>query len=101
MNQKSLHILVSGRVQGVFFRKHTEAMALEMGVVGWVRNLSDGRVEVLVTLAQDQVEEFKSRVQQGSPVSQVDRIEVEEVHLQSEFKEFQITRDGDGPWLKQ
>ncbi|MBW1933376.1 MAG: acylphosphatase, partial [Deltaproteobacteria bacterium] len=42
------HIFVSGRVQGVFFRDHTQRWASSLHLRGWVRNLRDGRVEVLV-----------------------------------------------------
>ena len=45
---KRVHCLVSGRVQGVFFRGATQARMRELGVRGWVRNLADGRVEALV-----------------------------------------------------
>ena len=43
-----LHAFISGRVQGVWFRKYTKQFADELGLFGWVLNLSDGRVEVIV-----------------------------------------------------
>jgi acylphosphatase len=47
MDKTGLHAFVSGRVQGVWFRKNTQEQAQMLGLTGWVRNLSDGRVEVM------------------------------------------------------
>ena len=47
MVQKRIHIFVTGRVQGVFFRQSTRVMAIKNNVNGWVRNLDDGRVEII------------------------------------------------------
>ena len=47
MNKARAHVLVSGKVQGVFFRQKTKQQALSLGVNGWVRNLPDGRVEAV------------------------------------------------------
>ncbi len=47
MNETMIHAYVSGKVQGVFFRDHTHRRALELSIKGWVKNLSDGRVEVM------------------------------------------------------
>jgi acylphosphatase len=41
------HVFVKGRVQGVFFRDHTRSVASSLGITGWVRNLPDGRVEIV------------------------------------------------------
>ena len=48
MVQKRVHIFVTGRVQGVFFRQATRVIAIKNNVTGWVKNLDDGRVEIMV-----------------------------------------------------
>ncbi len=56
------HVVYSGRVQGVFFRAATRDLAAGKAVVGWVRNLADGSVELEVEGAEDGVEAFLSAV---------------------------------------
>ena len=58
-------VLVSGRVQGVFFRDSCRRLALEHGVVGWVRNLPDGRVEAVFEGPPDSVEHLVAWTRQG------------------------------------
>lgn len=62
-----IHCLVSGRVQGVFFRAATQERALRLGLTGWVRNLSDGRVEVVASGPAEAVEELRQWLHQGPP----------------------------------
>lgn len=64
--------LVSGRVQGVFFRASTREQALRLGVTGYARNLPDGRVEVVVCGPHDSVDELCAWLQTGPPQAQVD-----------------------------
>jgi acylphosphatase len=73
--RERVHLLVSGRVQGVFFRGATMDEATRLGLAGWVRNLPDGRVEVLAEgerAALDALVRFCGR---GPPAARVDRVE--------------------------
>lgn len=66
-----LHCLVSGLVQGVSFRHYTRRQAINLGVAGWVRNLRDGRVEVLVYGEAKAVESLCTWLYKGPPLAQV------------------------------
>jgi acylphosphatase len=65
---------VSGRVQGVAFRAYTLERALALGLRGYVRNLPDGRVEVLAYGATGAVREIAEWLYEGSPSSRVERV---------------------------
>jgi acylphosphatase len=71
--------LVAGRVQGVFYRASTRRRAVELGVTGHARNLPDGRVEVLACGEAGAVQALCEWLWTGSPTSQVDSVQVEEV----------------------
>ena len=71
------HLFVSGLVQGVFFRDSTRLKAEELGVTGWVRNLSDGRVEIMAEGEKEKVEELVEWVKKGSSAARVDNLDVE------------------------
>lgn len=55
---KAAKILVSGKVQGVFFRASTKEMALEYNIRGWCRNTEDGKVEIFAQGSYNNVNEF-------------------------------------------
>jgi acylphosphatase len=69
--------LVTGRVQGVGFRHFTVTQARQLGVLGWVKNLPDGRVEIRVTGEPEAVAAFKRRVEEGPRWGRVDHLEEE------------------------
>lgn len=92
--EKRIHIFVSGVVQGVFFRDHTRRGAETLGVVGWVRNLSDGRVEAVAEGPEEALQAFLSHVRRGAPRSRVDSLEVAWEPFQGESSDFRILRDG-------
>lgn len=68
--------LVEGRVQGVFFRASTQAEALRLGLLGWVRNLPDGRVEVLAAGTPDAQQALAEWLALGPPLARVTRVTV-------------------------
>ena len=70
-------MLVSGKVQGVYFRANTREQARERGVDGWVRNLRDGRVEAVFEGPEDDVEAMVEWCHEGSPAARVDDVDAE------------------------
>lgn len=70
------HVWVSGRVQGVFFRAYAEDEAAFRGISGWIRNMSDGRVEAVFEGDQASVEAMIQWCHRGSPPSRVTGVEV-------------------------
>jgi acylphosphatase len=66
-----LHALISGRVQGVSFRYHTAHVAQSLGVTGWVRNLPDGRVEVLAEGDGEKLQRLEQFLRRGPPAARV------------------------------
>ena len=78
MPRERMHVYVSGRVQGVYFRATTRDTANELGVDGWVRNLDDGRVEAVFEGDPDDVEEMVEFCYEGSSRASVTEVEVTE-----------------------
>ena len=76
------HALVSGRVQGVAYRQHTDEQAQRLDLDGWVRNLDDGRVEVLFEGAEAAVSELASWLPAGPQAAQVSGLELHEQAVQ-------------------
>jgi len=87
---KRVRVIISGRVQGVFFRAYTKEEAERLGIKGWVRNLPDGRVEALFEGEDKAVEEMIRWCHRGSPSAVVTKVEVHEEPYQGEFKDFKI-----------
>ncbi|HTE40064.1 MAG TPA: acylphosphatase [Steroidobacteraceae bacterium] len=73
--------LVSGRVQGVYYRASTQHEARRLGVEGYAKNLSDGRVEVLIVGEPDAVSALTTWLWQGSPPSRVTGVSIEDVEV--------------------
>ena len=87
---KRVHILVSGIVQGVFFRYNTMKKANEFDLRGWVRNLSDGGVELLCEGNNDDVDKMIEWCKKGPQGAYVEKVEIKWEDYAGEFKAFQI-----------
>ena len=86
--------LVRGRVQGVGFRWFVEREAHILGIAGWVRNNSDGSVEVLAQGTHEQLSGLRSRLHQGPRAARVDNVEESEARPASGLSSFRI----EGAW---
>ena len=82
--------LVSGRVQGVCFRASTQEQARRLGLRGYVRNLGDGRVEVLAAGTHEALETLAQWLWQGPPMSRVDAIDRQEATTPLDPDRFEI-----------
>lgn len=77
------HVLVSGRVQGVWFRSFTREQAQKNAVNGWVRNLTDGRVEVHLEGPNAAIEEVLSALHKGPRLANVKELVKRAAHFQN------------------
>lgn len=82
MSRSSRHAYVSGRVQGVYFRQSTQQQADELGLDGWVRNLADGRVEVVFEGEAQAVAALEAWLQQGPEQAEVSGVELQDLPAQ-------------------
>lgn len=73
--QQCLHLLISGRVQGVAYRASARYMALDLELVGWVRNRHSGEVEALIAGSSTAVEAFLAWAWQGPTGARVDSVQ--------------------------
>jgi acylphosphatase len=81
MSDVGRRFIVSGKVQGVFFRASTAREAARLGLRGHALNLPDGRVEVLAEGRSEAVEELDRWLQRGPPAARVDSVEASDVPL--------------------
>ncbi|WP_242122559.1 acylphosphatase [Sphingobium sp. Sx8-8] len=73
------HLMILGRVQGVFYRNWTVETANSLHLAGWVRNRMDGSVEILVEGSTEAVDQFIAFAHDGPPAARVARIEISEI----------------------
>ena len=87
----TIHLLIKGEVQGVFFRATAKKIADKLNVTGWIKNTENGDVEAIATGSQQQLEEFINWCKKGPEKS-----EVEDVIITSEketsFSDFEVIR---------
>ncbi|TBR37257.1 MULTISPECIES: acylphosphatase [Dyella] len=70
----SAHFIVSGRVQGVFYRASAREQALALGLIGYAKNLPDGTVEVLASGSESAIDALEQWLRRGPPGARVDRV---------------------------
>ena len=76
MGQKRIHLVVRGRVQGVYFRATAQREARQHGLSGWVKNRPDGSVEVVAEGEEDDVKDFLAWSHNGPSTARVDTVEI-------------------------
>jgi acylphosphatase len=87
---RTVKIVISGRVQGVYFRRFTKNKAVDLGIKGTVKNKEDGRVEIIAQADQDRIEPFLKWCHKGPITARVDKVDIEEQANENEFTSFEI-----------
>jgi len=87
----TVHLLIKGKVQGVFYRATAKEIANELGVTGWIKNTREGNVEVTVSGNEQQVEKFMKWCKQGPDKATVDEVIVTQME-EAIFNGFMIIR---------
>ncbi|MEO0096585.1 MAG: acylphosphatase [candidate division WOR-3 bacterium] len=88
--KKRVHIFVSGKVQGVFYRDFTRRQAKRLNITGWVRNLLNGKVEVVAEGEEEDIKKFIEELKKGPPAARVENLGIKEEEPASEFDDFEI-----------
>ena len=90
--KRAARFIVQGTVQGIFFRQFVKEHADNLGIVGFVRNLTGGDVEILAEGEIEKIERLSKFVKKGPEHSQIRHVQIEERKFSDEFKDFQILR---------
>ena len=86
---KCIHLIVSGRVQGVFFRDNTRKKAAEFGLKGYAKNLEDGNVEVVAQGHEEKIKELIEFIKKGPGIAKVTDIKMKHKDIEN-FDNFNI-----------
>lgn len=84
------HLFIIGKVQGVFYRASCQEVAQRLGLMGSVKNLLDGQVEVLAQGKKEEIEKLIEWCKKGPPQAQVNTVNVKWENTQEMFDDFQI-----------
>jgi acylphosphatase len=85
-----VRVFAGGQVQGVAYRFYAEKCAVRLAITGWVRNLPDGRVEVLAEGTGEHIETFLDRLREGPRLAQVETFVVRREPSTGEFHDFRV-----------
>ena len=91
-DKQRVHVRISGRVQGVFFRASAETEAKRLGLTGWVRNRPDGSVELVAEGAKTRLDDLLAWCRHGPPRAEVEDVQAEWGTFTGEFPNFRTTR---------
>lgn len=89
-SRKALYITLYGQVQGVGFRFFTQKTASRLGVVGWVKNMSDGTVEIWAEGRETTLKEFKRAVREGPSHAYVRKMDTQWLEPKEDYSSFHI-----------
>ena len=90
MALKQLHMVVRGRVQGVYFRASAQREARRLGVCGWVRNRADGALEIVAEGEEAAVRDLHGWAQRGPSAARVDKVDTRWRSYVGEYSDFRI-----------
>ena len=88
--EKTYRIIVSGRVQGVFFRAYTRKTAQRLGLKGYARNLSDGTIEVVAQGSEEMLKKLVEFCRKGPMFAKIENVDINEEKIKEEFERFEI-----------
>jgi len=90
MIRLQVQVVISGRVQGVWFRASTKQKAEQLGINGWVKNTADGKVVALFEGDEKHVQEMIEWCHHGPPLAKVENVEVKKQPASSDFDQFAV-----------
>ncbi len=91
MEKVRARVIIEGRVQGVFFRHHTQEIAFRLGVKGWVKNRRDGRVEAVFEGDPERVDQIIQWCHRGPSEARVTKVLLTRENYTGEFEDFSVT----------
>ena len=86
---KSLNIIISGKVQGVFFRANVKSKANELGISGYAKNLENRDVEIIAEGDESKIKELIDFIKKGPGMARIDKLDTKETAIKN-FKSFEI-----------
>ncbi len=92
MTRKALHLWVSGKVQGVYFRASTAKKAQKLNLTGWVKNLEDSRVEIFAQGDEESLQEFVLWCHKGPVLAKVNELKEVAAQVDQEIGAFEVLR---------
>jgi acylphosphatase len=88
--KSKVHVLISGKVQGVWFRSSTRDKAEQLGITGWVKNTKDGKVEAVFEGDEEKIQEMLIWCHRGPPSAEVTNLKIEKKKPSNGFDRFSI-----------